>query len=109
MSFTKGTSGNPNGRPPKTQSMTELLETYGNGPMTGPRLDGITRKQALSMKLWSLAFEGDMAAIKYIFDRIDGKPANSIREGNEDVGGLNIIVQTVTDNSNVEIHIPDEQ
>lgn len=72
--WVKGQSGNPNGRPKKGKSMTELLEAYGKTK------DGeLTKRQKLIQKLYELAFDGNIYAIKYIMDRIDGKPHESIR------------------------------
>lgn len=70
----KGQSGNPSGRPKKGKSLTDILEKHGKkrDVTDGEKL--ISRKEALAKKLWSLALIGDVPAIKYIFDRIDGKP-----------------------------------
>jgi len=54
-----GVSGNPNGRPKKGETLTDLL---------GEKLD----KDKFVRRLISLAWKGDMTAIKYIYDRIDG-------------------------------------
>jgi len=60
-----GQSGNPKGRPPKGQSLTDALKE---------RVD----KQAIADKLYEMAIEGDISALKYIYDRVDGKPGESI-------------------------------
>jgi hypothetical protein len=60
--FVKGESGNPDGRPPKEESLTEILKS---------KID----KDAIAEKLLSIAMEKeDLAALKYIYDRVDGKP-----------------------------------
>lgn len=69
--FIPGESGNPNGRPPRGEALTEILRS---------RVD----KDAIAERLVALAFgetkEGDMAAIKYIYDRLDGKPIETINQ-----------------------------
>ncbi len=60
--FVPGESGNPDGRPPKEESLTEILRS---------KID----KDAIAEKLIQIAMEKeDLAALKYIYDRIDGKP-----------------------------------
>ncbi len=65
-----GESGNPAGRPPNPESITNLMREVGN--MIGP--DGRTRKEALVEKLWKLAEGGNMRAAEYLIDRQEGKP-----------------------------------
>lgn len=60
--FVPGESGNPEGRPPKEETLTEILRC---------KID----KDAIADKLIAIAMEkDDLAALKYIYDRIDGKP-----------------------------------
>ncbi len=56
-----GQSGNPGGRPKKDRELTAALEAT-------------VSKKILAKTLWDLAKAGDMAAIKYIYDRIEGSP-----------------------------------
>lgn len=71
----KGMSGNPKGRPKKAATLTEILEDLGKvKDVSNGKGDTIARKEALAAKLWQMAIKGDLGAIKYIFDRIDGKP-----------------------------------
>jgi len=74
-----GQSGNPNGRPKKEYCLTDILKAQGNLEDIEIK-DGtkITRKQAVAKKLWALAMGGDVAALKYLFDRIDGRPLQTI-------------------------------
>jgi hypothetical protein len=75
MPFTKGQSGNPNGRPRKGRSLTEALEKA----MKKKREDGKKTSEALTDVLIDLAIkEKNIAAIKYIMDRVEGKPTESI-------------------------------
>ena len=89
MPFEKGTSGNPAGRPPKKQSLTELLNDYGDQPAD----DKLSRKEALAAKVWELSLAGDMTAIRYIYDRIDGKPLPA-QESQVQEGGLRIVLSS---------------
>ena len=52
---------NKNGRPKKGEAVTDVLRAT-------------VDKQALVDKLIQLAQEGDMTALKYAIDRLDGKP-----------------------------------
>lgn len=59
---------NRKGRPPKGETLTDALRQ---------KVD----KETLAAKLIEMAFEkGDMAAIKYIYDRIDGTPIQTIKQ-----------------------------
>jgi len=61
--FPKGVSGNPGGRP--KSNLTRVLA------------DTINPKR-LANKLYALALQGDMQAIKYIYDRIEGTPTQRV-------------------------------
>ena len=76
MPFTKGTSGNPNGRPRKGQSLADLIRKFGDqrDPKTGKR-----RKDLLALMLWDKSLEGDLRAAEYVADRLLGRPAQEIR------------------------------
>ena len=89
MPLKKGQTNNPHGRPRKDNSLTELLSRYGNKKVKIPEekkdnpdykeMDGMKLKDALAKRLWQLAiFEKDVPSIKYIFDRIDGKPVHTL-------------------------------
>lgn len=82
-SFKPGQSGNPNGRPPRDWSWKELLEQAAEeeiemknklGAVTGK----MKLKEVVTKKLWSMAAKGDIQAVKEIFDRMDGKPEQSV-------------------------------
>ena len=66
---------NRNGRPPKEYSMTDLLRTALDEPYDE---SGKTNKQMVIDKMFELANDGDGNILKYLFDRIDGKPLQSI-------------------------------
>lgn len=65
MPWQKGQSGNPAGRPKKGQTFTDALEA---------KLD----KDELAGKLADLVNKGDLAAIKYCYDRLDGRPVETV-------------------------------
>ncbi|MDR0486995.1 MAG: hypothetical protein LBG91_01975 [Treponema sp.] len=109
MPLGKGQTNNRNGRPRKNQSLTEMLVKHGNKkikiPPDDPRfsdpkfkeLDGMKLRDALSTKLWQLAiFKDDLPAMKYIFDRIDGKPIQTLR-AEIDRGDMEVITAVQKD------------
>jgi len=65
---------NRNGRPKKGETLTAILTEMGNIADVTVQGEKIERKKAVSDQLWRMAIQGDMAAIKYIYDRIDGQP-----------------------------------
>ena len=77
--FQPGVSGNPAGRPKKEYCLTDILKEQGNiEDVTTELGEIINRKQAVARKLWALAMGGDVIALKYLYDRIDGKPLQTI-------------------------------
>lgn len=82
--FQKGQSGNPKGRPKKGETMTDALRLLAAQKITDEKGNAVTFKDAIAKKLYFLAVSGDIAAIKYIFDRIDGFPTQAIQQQDED-------------------------
>lgn len=82
----KGESGNPNGRPRKHQSMTEtialLLDAKGE--------DGASKREAVGAKLLELALGGSVEALKYLCDRMDGKPAQALEHSGPEGGPITV-------------------
>ena len=76
MPFSKGKSGNPQGRPKKGETLTDLLREKIEVPKTAK--EKLTRKERIIEQLITLAEGGDLAALRYVFDRIDGRPKESI-------------------------------
>jgi len=74
MGWKKGESGNPDGRPPKGQTITELIEQIGEEKGEGP----LSRREIAVRKMWHMAGSGDVAAFKYLTDRQDGKPRETV-------------------------------
>lgn len=66
---------NRRGRPKKGQSLTDILN------YTLDQKDeksGKLRREVIAEKLLALAESGDVMAIRYVMDRIDGKPRETI-------------------------------
>ena len=89
--WTKGQSANPAGRPKKEHSLTHILEQIGSEPVDET---GLTRKQALARLMWSKALDdGDMPAMKYIYDRIDGSPKQAVEMTGADGDPIEVVVK----------------
>ena len=74
--FTKNDSRiNRKGRPKKGQALTEIL----HDALDEVKSNGKTRREVITEKIITLAEKGDIIALKYIFDRIDGKPVETIK------------------------------
>jgi hypothetical protein len=88
--FQKGQSGNPAGRPKKGQALTDILRKELNKRTIydEDQKTYIARKTAIIRKMIDLAIEGDLAAQKYIFDRVDGKPMESMELTGQNGGPL---------------------
>ena len=77
--FKPGISGNPNGRPKKEYCLTDILKDQGNLiDEEDDKGKPISRKEAIGIKLWEKALGGDVILLKYLYDRIDGKPLQTI-------------------------------
>ena len=86
--FLKGVSGNPGGasKPEKTGSLVKIL-------------DGLVDRSELGKMLWCLAtgkdrhgraykrpnLSGQLAAVQYIYDRLEGKPLLQLRHESDDL------------------------
>jgi len=79
MAYKPGECGNPKGRPKKADAMTDILKgELGTLSLVDDEGKAVPAKQAIARKLIDLAMNGDTPALKYIYDRIDGKPRESI-------------------------------
>ncbi len=68
---------NRRGRPPKEHSLTDLLKETLNQPYND---EGKTKKQQVIDKMFEIAVENeDVQMMKYLIDRIDGKPLQTIQ------------------------------
>jgi hypothetical protein len=71
--FRPGQSGNPKGRPSKGYSITEMMkEMLGSDPEI---------KKSLGERIIALALKGDIAAIKLVWNYMDGMPKQTIEGG----------------------------
>jgi hypothetical protein len=61
MPWKPGESGNPKGRPPLGETFTDTLRLRAN-------------KEEIADKLIEIAKSGNVAALKYVYDRLDGMP-----------------------------------
>jgi len=71
-SFKPGESGNPNGRPLKDESITNIIKKYLAEISKGG--NGKTNKELMIQEAFLLAMKGDMNAIKYLTNYHDGMP-----------------------------------
>jgi len=69
--FSKGVSGNPNGRPLKEFSITEGIREFLAEDDPDKRK---ARKDIIVEKVVSMALRGDKEMIKYVIDRLEGTP-----------------------------------
>jgi len=91
--WVKGVSGNPKGKPKKGETFTDILnkvmrEKSVEWKTKSGRKKRISGKEAAARKLVELAVHGDMGAIKYIGDRMDGKPATAEKTNDESARGI---------------------
>lgn len=73
--FPKGVSGNPSGRPKNVLSKAlrkKLDELESDAP------DARTKAEVLADKLYELALSGNVEAMKMCFDRMEGRPRQSV-------------------------------
>lgn len=76
--FKPGQSGNPKGRPLKRDSIRDMLREEMAGSVKLPDGRNVTKAQLIAMKAFALAAQGDMAAIKYLSDQVDGAPKQTV-------------------------------
>ncbi len=72
--FQKGESGNPGGRP-KTKPWTDALREAVNKAVEG---EDKTALELIAERVIDEAVKGDMAAVKEIANRLEGRPPASI-------------------------------
>ena len=70
--FQPGQSGNPAGRPPKGETLTELMREFLEQAPEGQK---VTYKEAFIKRVYKKAMEeGDAVTIKLIWNYLDGMP-----------------------------------
>ncbi len=72
----KGKSGNPGGQG-KGPSLTSILKKF-KDTKKRIKVDGkykdLTYAELLGLKLWEMAIKGNVQALKYLYDRLEGMP-----------------------------------
>lgn len=76
--FVKGNNANPAGRPLKKDCIRDMLREEIAGELTLPDGRKITKAKLIAMKAVSLAAQGDLNAIKYLSDQLDGAPKQTV-------------------------------
>ena len=61
------------GRPPKGQALTDILREQAEREDVDGKDGKMSRRDAIAQKLWQMALSGDIHAIKYMYDRLDGR------------------------------------
>lgn len=85
----KGAEANPNGRPKKGYSITEWFqEMLKANPET---------RDAIGASITAKALEGDPAAIKLVWNYMDGMPKQSVQLSGDDDNPVKIEVSTMLD------------
>jgi hypothetical protein len=76
MPFVKGQSGNPKGRPPAVPTFARVLRAQ----LDAVR-DGSSTRDLLAAVVVDKALAGDLDAVKWIVDRVDGKVPDRLEAG----------------------------
>ena len=90
MTFKQGQSGNPRGRPKRGQSFADALRSALKERDPQTKQTALTRVADAAVRK---ALAGDMGAIAFIAERLDGKVPDEI----ETSGGLQIVVTYADD------------
>ena len=78
--FQKGFTGNPHGRPKKGNSIAEILISIGDEMITNKSTgEQIEKRKAMLQTIYAAALQGDLAAARWIADRTEGTPIQTIR------------------------------
>jgi len=97
---------NYNGRPKKGKTLTDILEKHLRRRKEMPDGKRMSHKDILAIKLIELAEEnGDTTVLKYIYDRIDGKPIETVdtkHSGNIQIGIDRIIYDSIHGNDETD-------
>ena len=95
--FVKGQSGNPGGRPKRGETLTDILRRLGDVQDVNFNGNQIARKQALAEAIWQKAIvDKDFQSIKYLYDRMDGTPAQSVEISGKEGDPLALKIEYVS-------------
>lgn len=85
MPFQPGQSGNPNGRPPKGRSLADCLRAE-----LSREVKGKSKQQRIAEVVTRRALKGEMDAVRFIADRVDGKVPDRVESDVNLRGGVQI-------------------
>ena len=85
------------GRPKTGQALTDILRAMGDVKIETEEGTIIERKSAIAKKLWDMAMGGDVAALKYVYDRIDGSPIATTNIISDDLPQIVIVERADVD------------
>ena len=95
--WTKGVSGNKNGRPKKVVCVTSWLKEYADKKISDSiDIKQLTYAQASALSAWKNAVKGGLAEYNFIIDRIEGKVKDKIEIGGEGGGPVKHVVEVVS-------------
>lgn len=86
-SFKPGKSGNPKGRPPSGSAWSDILREIGEEV---EKKSGQTYKELVGKRLWVECVNGNISAIKELFNRMDGMP----KQQTELQGAVNVFLHS---------------
>lgn len=72
MPFQKGKSGNPNGRPKRGTSISDIIRAKGEA-------NNAEMYEKLSAVIWARALAGDTSFVAMILDRMEGKALERVQ------------------------------
>mgnify|MGYP006413165429 CR=1 FL=1 len=79
--FMPGKSGNPKGRPKKKKCIPDILRQLTQAKTT----DGTTKLTKMLSNIVENAIAGDQFSIQFVADRMEGKPAQVIKQTVEEL------------------------
>ena len=108
MPWKPGQSGNPNGRPPKSRTLSAILERAGSRTVQAVGEDKRTAsRRFIAQALWEMATTGECTlangrtlkaepqgwfdVVKFIYAQIDGPPPKDINLGGQDGNPISIV------------------
>lgn len=87
--FKPGNNANPRGRPRGASPTAKLRELLDRGEINGQQIkDGKQVADLLAEVLLKAALKGDIRAIQYVFDRVDGKALERVETSEVNVEEL---------------------